>query len=423
MMLISKDKPAYVSSVSSQYSTFQSLLLEGKRGNNGILEKDYNVHTENEAYPYWVVDLEGEFLLSRIEILNRAQCWERLCNFSILASRDGKNWENIYQKIDNTAVGGPENSIYEIRISYNSPLRFMKLRLDGYGVLNFKQVSVFGRSVNSKKNVFSMLFNETEELAEKIIDNFSYFAGKDDLLIINSGNKDVNKYLLNKKLKCKNFFIINGRERNFGSFDLLNAHLEVLSFIKENNIYCNFFTTTASNCLWFRSPDLDSIIKNMHEGYIYPINCGDTFFKCVDVKNKSNEWFFHNIPTNADYHNFIKNKIGIKTYIKSQIEGLCASIDAWNHVWEKKDYFSKLSESYPELRNIPMEEIIPHSIIKENNCNYSITSYVNWKESSRSLSEMEIKNIKKKSPIHIHSVKWIDRHDLTSIKAMTNRIF
>lgn len=89
----------------------------------------------------------------------------------------------------------------------------------------------------------------------------------------------------------------------------------------------------------------------------------------------------------------------------------------------KKINFSKLSESYPELRNIPMEEIIPHSIMKENNCNYSITSYVNWKDLRRSLSEMEIKNIKKKSPIHIHSVKWIDRHDLTSIKAMTNRIF
>lgn len=422
-MLISNNKPAYVSSVSLEYSTFQSLLLEGKRGNNGILEKDYNVHTENEAYPYWIIDLEGNYLISHVEVLNRTQAWERLKNFSILVSKDGKYWENIFQKIDNSNVGGPENSIYEIKISYNYPIRFLKLRLDGYGVLNFKQVRIFGITANKKRNVTSMLFNESEDLLEKIIDNFSLFSTLDDLLVINNGNKNLDLNFLNDKLKSENIFIINGKERSFGSFDLLNAHLEVLSFIKVNNIYYDFFTTTASNCLWFRLPNMGGIVENMNEGYTYPINCGDTFFGCVDVKSRSGEWVFSNLPDHFGYQEFIEKKIGIKTYIKSQIEGLCASSDAWNCVWEKKDYFTELSESYPELRTVPMEEIIPHSIMKENNFHYSINSYVNWKEPYRCLSETEIKNIKKNAPSHINAVKWIDRHNLTSIEAMTNTIF
>ena len=142
MLNLALRKPALQSSV-SLYSIGRTPAEDAQGGNNGHVSGRYGFHTATERDPWWQVDLEDSFLVRRVVIYNRSDHAVRLKWFTVLGSRDGKKWEELFRKTDNQVFGlSGEPFIAEIA---GSPLaRFVRVRLDGKAPLHFSECQVFG---------------------------------------------------------------------------------------------------------------------------------------------------------------------------------------------------------------------------------------------------------------------------------------
>ncbi len=141
---IALHKPATQSSV-SQWSHFGTVEEEALGANAGVIPDDYGFCTESEVNPWWQVDLQDEYLVEKVIILNRKNCTDRFRNFSLLKSLDGDGMELMYQKADGTVVGGPENRPLEVTLPPGQLARFVRIRLDDENYLHLRSVQVFGR--------------------------------------------------------------------------------------------------------------------------------------------------------------------------------------------------------------------------------------------------------------------------------------
>ena len=102
--------------------------------------------TEREQGPWWQVDLQDEFLIDSVKLLNRPCCADRLRHFSLLKSRDGTNWQVIYRKTDDTVFGNQNDVPLEIMFEPGEhQARFIRVQIDGEQHLHFRKFQVFGR--------------------------------------------------------------------------------------------------------------------------------------------------------------------------------------------------------------------------------------------------------------------------------------
>jgi len=135
-------KPAFQSSV-SRYSIGSTRSEDAKGGNNGHTGGLYGFHTETERNPWWQVDLEDPFLIRRVVIFNRREQAERLKWFTVLGSRDGREWEELFRKTDDH-VFGVSSEPFAAEIVGERVARFLRVRLDGHAPLHFIECQVFG---------------------------------------------------------------------------------------------------------------------------------------------------------------------------------------------------------------------------------------------------------------------------------------
>lgn len=135
-------KPALQSSVSS-YSIGSTAAEDAKGGNNGHFGCLYGFHTRTERDPWWQVDLEDSYLIRRVVIFNRSDQAARLKRFTLLGSRDGREWEELFRKSDDH-VFGSDDTPFSAEIDGERLARFMRVRLDGEAPLHFKECQVFG---------------------------------------------------------------------------------------------------------------------------------------------------------------------------------------------------------------------------------------------------------------------------------------
>lgn len=152
-------KPAFQSSI-SRYSIGSTYAEDAKGGNNGHLTGRYGFHTETELDPWWQVDLEDSFLIRRVVIFNRREQAERLKHFTLLGSRDGREWEQLFRKTDDY-VFGSNGEAFTADIDSDSPARFVRVRLDGHAPLHFIECQVFGE--HSDPAVRARMLQEEEE--------------------------------------------------------------------------------------------------------------------------------------------------------------------------------------------------------------------------------------------------------------------
>ena len=162
MLNLALRKPAFQSSL-SQYSIVSTHTEDAKGANNGHVGCVYGFHTWTERDPWWQVDLEDLFVIHRVVIFNRRDRAERLKRFTLLGSRDGREWEELFRKSDDHVFGGDgEPFIAEIE---SGPLaRFVRVRLDGEAPLHFKECQVFGEHPDA---AIRARMREEEEQAEQ----------------------------------------------------------------------------------------------------------------------------------------------------------------------------------------------------------------------------------------------------------------
>jgi hypothetical protein len=124
-------KPA---SQSSQYAYGGEPWRAVDGNTNGIWGNGSVTHTETQAQAWWQVDLQGSQPISSVVLHNRTDCCsERLQNFRVRVSEDGTNWQDY----PFTGVA-PVQSTFAI----NRSARYVRVQLDGTGVLSLAEVQV-----------------------------------------------------------------------------------------------------------------------------------------------------------------------------------------------------------------------------------------------------------------------------------------
>ena len=141
---------AATQSSTSQWSRSRIADEDARGANNGQVSDDYAFHTERERGPWWQVDLEGDFYIRRVVIFNWKAYAQRLKYFSILGSLNGRRWKRLFSKIDGTVFGDVNDRPYVVEIEGDQPARFVRVRLDGYDYLHFRECQVFGDPIDAE---------------------------------------------------------------------------------------------------------------------------------------------------------------------------------------------------------------------------------------------------------------------------------
>lgn len=143
MTNLALNKPALQSSTSA-WSTSRVPQEDAAGGNNGDLNRETGFHTDTEINPWWQVDLQAHFLIRRVSIFNRRHCASRLRYFSLLTSLDGKAWQPLFRKHDDSVFGDVDDLPYTYVHRGDHLARFVRVRLDGLDCLHFRECEIFG---------------------------------------------------------------------------------------------------------------------------------------------------------------------------------------------------------------------------------------------------------------------------------------
>ncbi len=131
--------PATQSSICT-WSSHPTPELDAAIANNGDPNSNSFFHTDLELAPWWQVDLQDAFILNRAVIHNRLEHQDRLKDFSLIRSLDGKSWIEVYRHRD----PAPFNEL-TIEIPPDHLARYVRVRLNGLGMLHFRELQLFGR--------------------------------------------------------------------------------------------------------------------------------------------------------------------------------------------------------------------------------------------------------------------------------------
>lgn len=144
MKNIALNRPSKQSSI-SQWSTVQDSELDARVANSGVAPFDDHLHTSIELNPWWQVEFDDHYLVRKVILYNRKDYSERLSNFTLLRSNDGQNWIEFFKKTDDAPF---EHLVADI--NDNCLARFVRVRLDGYNCLHFRQCEIFGELPESR---------------------------------------------------------------------------------------------------------------------------------------------------------------------------------------------------------------------------------------------------------------------------------
>jgi len=119
-------------------------------GVDGIINGAWGFHTENEANPWWQVDLGKSFALERMRIFNRTELAARAARMIVKISQDGKRFEQVYQHDGTTFLGHTDQKPLEVKLK-GVEARYVRLALAGTSYFHLDEVEIY--AVGSKANV------------------------------------------------------------------------------------------------------------------------------------------------------------------------------------------------------------------------------------------------------------------------------
>ena len=112
-------------------------------GCDGVKTGQWGFHTENQAGPWWQVDLGQARPLSHLRIWNRCDGTAgRASRLMVLVSPDGAGWERVYGHNGQTFYGQSDQKPLEVPLG-NRQARFVRLQLPGTSYFHLDEVEVF----------------------------------------------------------------------------------------------------------------------------------------------------------------------------------------------------------------------------------------------------------------------------------------
>ncbi|MBM4042586.1 MAG: hypothetical protein FJ290_29205, partial [Planctomycetes bacterium] len=143
-----KGRPQATPGAAANVTTKQDAL----GGVDGVKDGKWGFHTENEANPWWQVDLGEKVALGRAVLWNRCDnCGDRNNRVILLLSVDGKAWQQAYQHNGTPFNGYTDKKPLEIKLE-GKAARFVRLTLQGTIYLHLDEVEVFA-AADPKGNV------------------------------------------------------------------------------------------------------------------------------------------------------------------------------------------------------------------------------------------------------------------------------
>jgi len=143
-----KGRPQATRAAAASVTTKQDAL----GGVDGVKDGKWGFHTENEANPWWQVDLGEKTALDRALLWNRCDsCGDRNNRIILLVSDDGKAWQQVYQHNGTPFNGYSDKKPLEVKLEGRAA-RFVRLGLKGTSYFHLDEVEVFA-AADPKKNI------------------------------------------------------------------------------------------------------------------------------------------------------------------------------------------------------------------------------------------------------------------------------
>ncbi|MBM4080548.1 MAG: hypothetical protein FJ278_12675, partial [Planctomycetes bacterium] len=120
---------------------------------DGVKDGKWGFHTENDAKPWWHVDLGKSHPLSRVVVFNRADGGSaaRAGKLTLLLSNDGKDWREVYRHDGTVFYGATDSKPLAVALK-GVEARFVRAQLPHAGYLHLDEVEVYG-TADEKKNL------------------------------------------------------------------------------------------------------------------------------------------------------------------------------------------------------------------------------------------------------------------------------
>ena len=270
-----------------------------------------------------------------------------------------------------------------------------------------KTVSVEGSNTSLPIFVFSLLHAESLEVLEMFISNFSLYAHKEDVLIVNSTSPDIEKFKLSTKNSNRNITIAKGQPRKAHGETLLKGHIQNWKLAKSiigSDEKAFIFITVASNSLFFRSYDKQNILDTM------TVQSTQNISKCTG-------WQYSTIKANKSFLEAFGEE-----YSHLQVEGFTS----WSGGWEaiEKKFIALDYPSHNIKRPICLEEVLPLPALAEAEQESTNIGFVRWSKYKRGRQFASLYDIWMDDSLdeHICLYKWFERDDKNLVSASVSDI-
>ncbi len=111
-------------------------------GVDGIKNGKWGFHTENEANPWWQVDLGQPMALDRVVLYNRTELAERNNHLMVLLSTDGRSFHKVFQNNGTVFYGYRDQKPLVVRLD-GAQARYVRLQLPGTSYFHLDEVEVY----------------------------------------------------------------------------------------------------------------------------------------------------------------------------------------------------------------------------------------------------------------------------------------
>jgi hypothetical protein len=113
---------------------------------DGVKDGKWGFHTENEAAPWWQVDLGRSEAIGRVVLYNRCDpgMAARASRLVLLLSDDGKEWREVYRHDGAVFLGFTDKKPLSVPLA-GRKARFVRLQLPGTSYFHLDEVEVYGQ--------------------------------------------------------------------------------------------------------------------------------------------------------------------------------------------------------------------------------------------------------------------------------------
>ena len=121
---------------------------------DGVINGGYAFHTDNQANPWWQVDLGKSYRLADVRLFNRLDCCsERARTVQVMLSDDGRAWRTAYRH-NGSIFGGKDGKPLVVPLNRESA-RYLRLQLNESTWFHLDEVEVHGGDAEGGRDLTS----------------------------------------------------------------------------------------------------------------------------------------------------------------------------------------------------------------------------------------------------------------------------